>query len=1040
MRKSIVHKNEASSPKRDAVTTGTPLCTAPGEQLVNLQRCMGNHAMRFLLESSTVQTKFMIGRPKDIYEQEADRLSDEVMKLPDPIENTRQAVVGNAGRAAPEPVIDNLKGGRPLSQSERAFFEPRFGMGFGDIRVHTGLNAAEAARSIRAKAFTTGSHIVFGHGRYRPGSWDGRRLLAHELIHTLQQRASGIAMIQGDFESDFAGRKDIPADPKTMKPSRTVLVETYATQTEPGRWVYAPYSIYFPHEIPEKYQDRIMESSKASDWRLRLTSKTDADFEREVERLQNRSELTVRDMRKLAEGPGKKMDIRIMMAKVGNDYRFVGYDMSLKAGQLITSGFVESEAQSTRGVGRALFADRIVRALANGAENMHLEVYHSRRTEDFHARIFTIIGRNTRPSEGLKYSLTRREMIRIALEWSEALTYVQWTSLHALANANQEPTEAQVQAAFWRGTVVRAGGTERVPSQKIIHGEIHKPTSGSGSSGRSPTGGGPRGTEPQLPGEIPAAVSRLQRLMNARTTLQLWRPVMDARGKDQKRIMDAELTSLDKSITELGDRLDAAYSAASRQRPKRETESAKTARESTFQASLKSLATITASETSIGDRGFRALEELSRRSIEQVPIQVALGEAFRTGRYSDQAFRFMLSQIDPAAQESILYGPRGGLRSREAQFRRLTAYYGFRSNTMPSGEVSLSGLSGGRLAVTRGTAAALLLVEAANLTSQAYQAYKIGQENLKSRNLYPFIRRLMFWNRLGAHPAVVGVDDDLVQWSPDYERNYDKAIQGLKDWDAFYIEDTPSRPCLSDMDVLHIGVNLAHYVRNFAEFATLFFSSGQDAVKWETPQGGKTVFLGTSKDGWSKAKWYVRVGEYDTGWQNSVEERWVYHGKLTQLMNVMVARIIANTEDLLRLQAQGKMLPGEESRFGSFLANTPPANAKPAKLRDNETKTTVYTVRIRGDQSYVPGGGGTRIKREVTWSTPPVFHVHQYKRMGFATVSGADFNTYAALRRTSYETYTLHQSASGANKEVTSLAENEEAFVEIPWLLLDIQE
>jgi hypothetical protein len=241
------------------------------------------------------------------------------------------------------------------------------------------------------------------------------------------------------------------------------------------------------------------------------------------------------------------------------------------------------------------------------------------------------------------------------------------------------------------------------------------------------------------------------------------------------------------------------------------------------------------------------------------------------------------------------------------------------------------------------------------------------------------------------------------------------------------------------MDVLHIGANLARYVRNFAEFATLFLSSAQDAVKWETPQGGKTVFLGTSKEGWRKAKWYVRVGEYDTDWQNSVEDRWVCHDKLNRLMNVMVARIIANTEYLLGLQAQDKMLPGEESRFGSFLANAPPAGAKRARLRDNETKTTVYTVRIRSDQSYVPGGGGTRIKREVTWSTPPVFYVHQYKRMGFVTVSGADFNTYAALRRTSYESHTLQALASGVHTEVTSLVENEEAFVEIPWLVLDIQ-
>ena len=204
---------------------------------------------------------------------------------------------------------------------------------------------------------------------------------------------------------------------------------------------------------------------------------------------------------------------------------------------------------------------------------------------------------------------------------------------------------------------------------------------------------------------------------------------------------------------------------------------------------------------------------------------------------------------------------------------------------------------------------------------------------MRRKNLYPFIRRLLFWDRLGAHPAVVGVDDDFFQWSPDYERDYDAAIKGLEDWDAFFIEDTPSRPCLRDMDVLNIAAHLAYYVRNYDEFAALFHSSAQDAVKWETPPLG----------GWYAAKWYVRVGEYDTDWQNSVAERWIYHEKLTQIMNVMSKRIIANTEELLALQAQGKALPGEESRLGGFLAWAPPPGAKKARLRDNESTTAVYT-------------------------------------------------------------------------------------------------
>jgi hypothetical protein len=84
--------------------------------------------------------------------------------------------------------INSLQGGgQPLSESTRAFFEPRFGMDFSGIRVHTDSQAAETAQSVQAKAFTTGQNIVFGAGEYAPESGQGRRLLGHELVHVVQQ-------------------------------------------------------------------------------------------------------------------------------------------------------------------------------------------------------------------------------------------------------------------------------------------------------------------------------------------------------------------------------------------------------------------------------------------------------------------------------------------------------------------------------------------------------------------------------------------------------------------------------------------------------------------------------------------------------------------------------------------------------------------------------------------------------------------------------------------------------------------------------------
>lgn len=82
-------------------------------------------------------------------------------------------------------------GGQPLSQSLRAFFEPRFGCDFGQVRVHTDTQAAESARALKARAFTVGHDLVFGPGQYAPGSGKGKRLLAHELAHTIQQTHAG---------------------------------------------------------------------------------------------------------------------------------------------------------------------------------------------------------------------------------------------------------------------------------------------------------------------------------------------------------------------------------------------------------------------------------------------------------------------------------------------------------------------------------------------------------------------------------------------------------------------------------------------------------------------------------------------------------------------------------------------------------------------------------------------------------------------------------------------------------------------------------
>ena len=89
---------------------------------------------------------------------------------------------------APPIVHDVLRSpGQPLDAVTRASMEPRFGHDFGRVRVHTDDEAAEAARSVGALAFTVGRNLVFGAGQYSPNGARGRRLLAHELTHVVQQ-------------------------------------------------------------------------------------------------------------------------------------------------------------------------------------------------------------------------------------------------------------------------------------------------------------------------------------------------------------------------------------------------------------------------------------------------------------------------------------------------------------------------------------------------------------------------------------------------------------------------------------------------------------------------------------------------------------------------------------------------------------------------------------------------------------------------------------------------------------------------------------
>jgi Domain of unknown function (DUF4157) len=84
-------------------------------------------------------------------------------------------------------------GGAPLDKDTRGFMESRLGADFSDVRVHTDAKASDSARSVQAYAYTVGSDVVFQSGKYEPDSDSGKRTLAHELTHVVQQRSGPVA-------------------------------------------------------------------------------------------------------------------------------------------------------------------------------------------------------------------------------------------------------------------------------------------------------------------------------------------------------------------------------------------------------------------------------------------------------------------------------------------------------------------------------------------------------------------------------------------------------------------------------------------------------------------------------------------------------------------------------------------------------------------------------------------------------------------------------------------------------------------------------
>ncbi len=209
-------------------------------------RAAADFSNRNSQSSFAVMPKLEVGQVGDEYEQEADRTADQVMQttannsvqlatlpeekiqkatlpeekvqkaiLPEekvqkkPISETSSWIQQAEKKEEEKPIqkksenpsqgeipetswlenqLNNLKGsGDRLPDESRSFMESRFGADFSDVNVHTGSQSEVLNRSLNAQAFTHGSDVYFGEGKYNPESHQGKHLLAHELTHVVQQ-------------------------------------------------------------------------------------------------------------------------------------------------------------------------------------------------------------------------------------------------------------------------------------------------------------------------------------------------------------------------------------------------------------------------------------------------------------------------------------------------------------------------------------------------------------------------------------------------------------------------------------------------------------------------------------------------------------------------------------------------------------------------------------------------------------------------------------------------------------------------------------
>jgi hypothetical protein len=234
-----------------------PVSVFEGAVIQRKERCACGGGCPRCAEGMPFQAKLAVSQPGDVYEQEADRIADEVTRKAEPsvqrscascaegsstcptckaeeavpIQRKAGNSSGHSQASVPESFLLELGSGQPLDEATRTFMESSFKHDFSSVQVHTDARAAESARSVNALAYTIGRDIVFASGQFSPQTTAGRRLLAHELTHTIQQGAvkGGGHLSQGQTVARSLQRAPADAAPSPESGGASIYDEAELT-------------------------------------------------------------------------------------------------------------------------------------------------------------------------------------------------------------------------------------------------------------------------------------------------------------------------------------------------------------------------------------------------------------------------------------------------------------------------------------------------------------------------------------------------------------------------------------------------------------------------------------------------------------------------------------------------------------------------------------------------------------------------------------------------------------------------------------------